>query len=285
MGHFSVHCALSGIPIKYGEVVAFKLIQDKYREDSWVPNSFPIFGQYSTYGGIDNNDDIEWESAAFVNVNIWNNLPSFYDQCRDLYFVSKDYQTQYKDTISFFKEIKIAIESNKTFSPFHLAPEIKINPIECTPIKYVKTMFNHNKWRNSLLAGVMDKLFFAAPSSYFKDEILLEMGDFEHEVIQKIINGISDKEVDILCKIAVAYQIPMYSGKNIAPASQTYAIQDTDLKLEYKWNKLVGKELSGIIKEENARNKKDLEEEREEERKEKRLAKLKKAKKGKKNNE
>ena len=88
MGHYNVHCCLSGVPIEYGdEVVAWPLQKEYARgigyRESWIPAGLPIMGWYDSYGGV---DDVHGnillsgdQHIAMCHMKMWTQLTDFWD--------------------------------------------------------------------------------------------------------------------------------------------------------------------------------------------------------------
>jgi len=62
MGSFNATCAISNLPIKWGDPVRYLLLVEKDRErtcnvfDAWEPRTFPIKAKYNDYGSIEDNE-------------------------------------------------------------------------------------------------------------------------------------------------------------------------------------------------------------------------------------
>ena len=75
MGHWSVCCGISNVPIVRGQrcvVLPIRKQKDYSRGDSWISGVLPIYGNYDDYGGLENIEENENTKLieSYFNVSI-----------------------------------------------------------------------------------------------------------------------------------------------------------------------------------------------------------------------
>jgi hypothetical protein len=62
MGHWSVNCGISNIPITCGQecvVLLIRKVRTLFQGESWMPSVLPIYGYYDNYGGLESIEENE----------------------------------------------------------------------------------------------------------------------------------------------------------------------------------------------------------------------------------
>lgn len=94
MGHWSVYCNISRIAIGSGGAVMIPLTENKKHDgyDKYIPATLPIFGEYNTYGQLENI--VEDENTAIIEKTYNCTIQEF---CDFLVDGRRDYTSEYSD--------------------------------------------------------------------------------------------------------------------------------------------------------------------------------------------
>lgn len=219
MGHFSVPCGLSGLPITHLDpIIGFNVELAEYDHDdaTFIPTNFPIEGRYDNYGSMENFNgemllkETDNKRLVLCHKELWLKAASCWDKPMKSYNEKSNYVTinQY---------IKLAHEKLK----------LNIHSFGVDRMMYLKgSKIIHGI--HTRLIDLMDK----APSH----ELLIEWN-------KKIREGteFTQHEEDIIYQLCLIYSHSRVSGRQITPTNHCRTPQDTDYKLEVAWHESVAK--------------------------------------------
>jgi len=251
MGHFSLHCCLSGIPINEGAPVAgWHLQPTKFKElscERWLPLTFPVVGTYDGYGRIENgkgdkltNDN---EYLALCHQDLWDELPSLWDS-RDGGSMQKAVEDAHKEFLERRDETSDMRWRKSPYWDAHSAVFQRRYPLT---------------WLTNLCLGEPAESD-GKPSKETEDwGHERHCGPFEKLLLDLVISGPMYLDFRETCgnleKLLGAYTSTIYRGKPIIPTEATHAVQDSDYKIEKKWFSFVSAKLTALRKEEIERDK------------------------------
>jgi len=279
MGDYSVHCALSGIPIRNGNpVVGWRLQHSKFKtidENMFIPLSLPVHGFYDNGGGIEDKDGnnvlIGDGMVAICHESLWNTLPDFWNPldgdgpvCEGM---TKSHEKYLKE-IKMHQELLASLKESDEQYEFW-----KCRATELYGAAHM-ALSSHNMKIGCILKWI-DKLYLGEPS---KDDETEEkdkkkwphadhFGTFERLILDVVIAGPSMPNFDQTCidigRLIMAYSSTYYRGRPILPTQATHAEQYPDFKREKKWFQIVAKKVNELRANEVAQEKKNKAEEAE----------------------
>lgn len=230
MGSFSSVCAVSGIPIDYGnKIVGIKVVPTRFKDGGkylYVPAGWPIFGEYDSYGGIEKHkDDVNHQDYAFIHESIWLQSHNYYH-----------YRNSKGEAGWFNRHVKTIIEdalSDQKYSSIHSD----------------WTFDDHLSSKIELRTGgycdyhcIFNNLLFYSPRTIHAGEkqqydILRARGDFQQILVQKIQNW-DPADEDVLTKIIHLWSGQMITGHAIMPSGTLYIEQCPEYKQRIKVSKI-----------------------------------------------
>lgn len=230
MGHFTVPCGLSGVPINGGdEVIGFNvefLAHETYH--NYVPTCIPVIGEYDSYGRLENKSTVLeghinsekllvlchkelWDIAAFGHdkpYTGWQNQK---------YVTLKEYSTLSIDAHKKMIETINNVKNNKN--------------VDLLKGKDLVSIFSIRQNLHNEYVG---------PHMFLKRMLSKELlNEWEENIEQG--KHFTDEEYNILSQTARVYQDIFIRGRQITPTFHCFTIQDTDYKSEAKWHASVAK--------------------------------------------
>ena len=251
MGHYSVHCCLSGIPIQGGDpAIGWHVQHTKFKDLSctqWIPLTFPVVGRYDGYGRIVDHADMDLTEddveLAICHKELWDQLPQLWD-LRDGHDSLETVVTKIHEKFLQYgvKYLPGGRESQYTQAWLSIGSEC-----------------NRFKWLKDICLGEPSK-DDGVPYETRKDWPYEDCcGVFEKKLLDLIIIGPKLPGFTQICesleKLLTAYTSTCYRGRPIMPTTTTFAVQDTDYKLEKKWFGFVNSKLTALRKVEVEREK------------------------------
>ncbi len=245
MGHFSLHCCLSGIPInETAPVAGWNLQPTKFKEvscDRWIPLTFPVVGIYDGYGNIVNSEgeqlNKDGEYLAMCHQDLWDELPNFWDS-RDGGSMQQSVEKAHKE---FLERRDEESEVPWRKSPYWDAHSVSFQG--CYPLT----------WLFKICLGEPSEED-GKTSKETKDwGYERRCGPFEKMLLDLVVSGPMRIDFRETCgnleKLLGAYTSTIYRGRPIIPTEATYAVQDSDYKVEKKWFSFVSAKLNALRKE------------------------------------
>lgn len=219
-----MRCAFSGLPIKYGhEIVAFKLEPYKFKDDTnflYIPASWPIFGTYNDYGGIEGFDLTE-EDNAFIHIDVWNNAHCFWHYGNrpidtnwlDYQPLLEDAKREYQEMGNYNVELKDGLRKSFELEDYFF---IRLNRM-C---------------QNSDMGLVFRNFNDGVNVTKWKDNYcFLYRTTFLEIIVRKIVREQwTEKYQNILNKLICLYGGQGIIGKQITPSTYLYVEQCADYK-------------------------------------------------------
>lgn len=238
MGHFSVPCGISGLPIQHNDpIIGFNVEPVPYQDHyAYIPINIPVIGNYDDYGRLEGKEGRSQDHNPLVlcHKELWDkttkghnkeykdyanrpyaSLKEFFNICRNVYL---SYREKYKNI-----DISINLdEIAQSFSYFeiskkdseYIGPHVTFNHIfpNSKPLK--------KEW-NSKICG--------APG----------------------VTSFTDQEFTLLSQLCQVYQNISISGRQVTPTDHCFTQQDTDFKSEARWHDIVSEFANKTMKKRN----------------------------------
>jgi len=219
MGCYSVHCAVTGLPIYSEDVVRINISEGRFKssgEQPWQPTSFPIYGECDTYGGLEGQESES--DFILIHREAWNNI--------DVLLMPKEYSGNYK--ISLFSLID-SIHATFTEKKRYLDSRGYKMSDDDVFWRILKQTPNHTMLSDSGNHFLVNKLFFSSeqcvkcsdPNHPYAS--LYERGSLAELVVQKIKNRIyteeDDKELQKINLLWIEYS--RMTGKYFTPVMRS----------------------------------------------------------------
>jgi len=196
MGCYSLICAVSGLPIKEGDnVVGFDLEPHTYQGDGRyydVPKSWPVFGKYNDYGGIKGKKLSK--HCALIHRDIWDNAEQYKN----------------KQYVAFENNLPLAeILSQENRPNIFRTEEWSLTDRICFALTRMRG-------KATIIYHIME-LF---NGQYINSDILVQRNRFGEIVCQKIADGMTKEDLDVLYKLCCLYSAQGLTGKYIMDSMQ-----------------------------------------------------------------
>lgn len=224
MGCYSVHCAVTGLPIYSEAVVRIDISEGRFKssgEQPWQPTSFPMYGECDTYGGLEGQESES--DFLLIHKEAWDNI--------DVLLMPKEYSGDYKvDLFSLidlihdnFKEAKRYQGLFDSNSPDHKLSDDDIfwRALEKTP--------NHSMSSVNGNYFLIKKLLFSAEQCIKCSDpenpaaLLYERSSLAELIVQKIKNRTytedDDKELQKISLLWINYS--RMTGKYFMPVMRS----------------------------------------------------------------
>jgi hypothetical protein len=263
MGSYCVTCAISGLPIHPGDpVVGWSVIESPF--GSWsgsiafVPTSIPVIGTYNDYGGIEaglvddsgefHHDALEGDGmVAICHLELWkkqikqfkledfsgkNAAVSLVDQFAAIRKEYTEQLTRYKALIESNPGNDTAYWNERS-KPFNCAHEaLHRSSPGVSYMWYITDKF---------LLGVEGKVKTKGVGFEERQKISQEdkCGEFETQLVNAVINGISNQSLELLEGMIKIYASAIYRNRPIMPTQMVPCTQYPDMKKEFAWTKTV----------------------------------------------
>jgi hypothetical protein len=224
MGHFTVPCGLSGVPIRWhDQVVGFNVVESRWERTaiSFAPINIPIVGLYDDYGRMEDKDGNILRSndngmLVLCHKKLWDAAAVGWDDKDCTYNKDKKYVT---------------------LSQHHKNAQERVKDEEIRKI-LTKMIEKDARHISSYVS-----MFTNDPDAFGPYDSLQRLMDLCPDGIlnglwnKNTLDGTSftKKEYEMLSQMVQVYFGIYTRGRQITPTSHCFTVQDTDYKEELRW--------------------------------------------------
>ena len=218
MGDYSAICAVTGLPITGSQkIVGFNLTRYRWHNSSgarnmWVPNSWPVIGEYDYSGGIE-EENLD-SNCALIHYDVWNNAHIYWHKENRPYtkdWLNPEKALEQAKRDKDFKEKYPDIVPKETWKDTDYLYHYLKDQLQKTCFGLVFREMVDTK--ENVQGGDPDKESFLGRSPFM--EIVLE----------KILAGQWKKIEPTLAKLICLYSGQMITGRYIGPCQEPHVEQ------------------------------------------------------------
>jgi hypothetical protein len=255
MGDYSTICAVSGLPITGSQqVVGFEVEPYRYEatRHRYVPKSWPVHGEYDMGGGIEGLELTP--NVALIHKEVWDNAPMFW------------HWENAKRGPNFLDVPHVLKEAQERFNLDQKLIELHPDYAQTSRDGYVYTMEDHvfdalrdqlNKTDEALTLRDMLTSKNNNVTNVPKSLCFLERSTFGQLIVQKMIQGWTEQDMDTLYHLVCLYSGEMITGRQISPSNQPYVEQYPNYKQRIKVLTFLKKLAVNLQKKEDERHSDD----------------------------
>jgi hypothetical protein len=238
MGHFTVPCGLSGIPIKGGDhIVGFNVELASYNHtySAFIPTNIPVVGYYDDYGRLeDKKGNIlreaergDEEKLILCHKHMWDVASKGFNKTYTAYNGTKSISI-----MEHFANTKKMLSNPENFIS-----------------ETLKSALDKKFDKNMLRAFMLTSGLLPQDKSVGLHQTLNELigrgkeGKFRTMWTERLDKGpdLTQEEANMIAQMCMVYKNSYVSGRQLTTTSHCWTIQDTDYKEEAKWHAEVAK--------------------------------------------
>jgi len=246
MGHYNVHCTLSGVPISPGDsVVGWELQKSVFHDSNlkWLPKCAPMRGTYDSYGGIEVENgpstvSFRGDYMAICHIDLWDTVSEMWDQKDGKKSLLEFLKIAHKEYLQMHKNNADMVESCKKpgFEDKDKFWERKLADTYQTADLGLSNAERHTHEYGRLRS--ITKLYLGEVKHIHNDPrpTSERVGPFEKMILEMVLSeNLNEAFVKDLETLGVVYSTVCIRGRPVFPTQDTFAIQDSDYKKEFKW--------------------------------------------------
>lgn len=264
MGHFSVPCGMSGIPITAGQpIVGFRVENTRFEDSTYwdkIPCTIPVRGFYDDYGRLEDSkgntllspDDSQ---IVLIHEELWDAIPDMWDNKYDKWPPMIE---SVRAIVEYFKKAKERGSSLLAMIEESSSAKEALGKKGITPDDYKFNTYHElsraidssSGHRLNSFKHLFSKICFSGPATE-------DVGDTWHTgeprlfpkgqmmCFNLILNWEEtpederEKIVSELEKLTLCYLTSNIRGRQVTTTHHCYTIQDSDYKFETKWRRKV----------------------------------------------
>jgi len=218
MGEYSSICAVTGIPITdHQQIVGFEVEPSRFNDrNQYVPLSWPVFGEYDMYGGIEGCDFTQ--NVALVHRAVWDNAEKYW-------------HTDNRKTGPHFLNVDFAVEKAKQQQKLY--GELRLNRHDnhiWTDTDYLFYALREQFTETDEGIGFRELIQAKVDALPHPDGLcFLERSRFSEIMLRKMIDGIWTAEnMETVHKLVCLFCGEMLTGKIIGPSTRPFVEQYPD---------------------------------------------------------